>query len=146
MDPGTVPTTGTRTHCTSCGVELNEETAYRRPRSTTWVSRCRVCTRTYRRAWRAEVRAARYVAPTAACSVCGSTDVLTPRGRVRLDATDRDPATGTDRGLLCPGCRTGLAGFSRDPDRLRAAATYLELAQEDSPPAGEPGGIAGQPK
>lgn len=134
-DSGTVPTKKTRTRCANCGVELTEDTAYRRPRSTTWRSQCKACTLVYRRAWRAEVRASRYVAPTETCSVCGSNEVLTPKGRVRLDATDYDPVTGNIRGLLCPGCRTGLTAFGRDPGRLRAAAAYLDQARlADSKP------------
>jgi len=121
------------THSTSCGVELNETTAYRRPGSTTWRSTCNGCARKYRRAWRAEVRAARHVAPTEVCSVCSSSDVLTPKGRVRLNATDRDPATSEVRGLLCPGCRRGLDALERDPDRLRRAVRYIEQ------PPGAPG-------
>ena len=60
--------------------------------------------------------------------MCGSSDVLTPKGRVRLDAADYDPATGEVRGLLRPGCRRGLDALERNADRLRQAAAYVERA------------------
>lgn len=33
------------------------------------------------------------------------------------------------RGLLCPGCNTGLGMFKDSPARLRAAAEYLERSR-----------------
>ena len=72
------------THCTTCGVELTEETASR-SRTGTFRSACKACTATYTRGW-----SQRSLAATDVCSVCAGSGVLTPKGRVRLDATDRD--------------------------------------------------------
>jgi hypothetical protein len=60
------------------------------------------------------------------CAICGR-----PPGRVRL-AVDHDHKSGAVRGLLCGrapkrNCNQGLGYFSDSPERLRAAADYLEL-------------------
>lgn len=43
---------------------------------------------------------------------------------------DHDHDTGVVRGLLCDGCNRTLGIMGEDPQRLRAAATYLERAAD----------------
>jgi hypothetical protein len=51
------------------------------------------------------------------CAVCGAWEGL---------SLDHDHATGKVRDALCRGCNTGLGSLGDDPERLRAAAAYLE--------------------
>lgn len=54
------------------------------------------------------------------CAICGRQN----RGK-RL-VVDHDHATGRIRGLLCTCCNLTLGRMNDDPQRLRAAAAYLE--------------------
>lgn len=72
------------------------------------------------------------------CAICGRHEddlVRTVGGRPRLDGSraTREPLVvdhghdgGQIRALLCNGCNTGLGHFGDDPDRLRAAASWLD--------------------
>lgn len=50
------------------------------------------------------------------CAICGAADVV----------LDHCHASGKARGALCQGCNMGLGQFQDDPQRLRAAALYIE--------------------
>ncbi|MBD5603569.1 MAG: endonuclease VII domain-containing protein [Candidatus Eremiobacteraeota bacterium] len=56
------------------------------------------------------------------CAICG---YIPPDSRPRL-AVDHDHKTNRVRALLCSNCNTGLGMLDDDPERLRAAAAYLE--------------------
>lgn len=58
------------------------------------------------------------------CAIC----CRSRRGR-RL-AVDHCHATGAVRGLLCSSCNQTLGKMGDDPERLRAAAAYLEVVRE----------------
>lgn len=65
-----------------------------------------------------------------ACAIC----------KVSFDTVDRihaDHKHGTwpkqTRALLCPGCNVGLGYFKDDPERMRAAADYVEKHSKNKP-------------
>jgi len=64
----------------------------------------------------------------ARCAICGM-----PLGKrdaaghvPRSAKLDHNHHTGQIRGVLCNRCNLGIGHFDEKPDRLRAAATYLE--------------------
>lgn len=56
------------------------------------------------------------------CAVCGAERSVDGRAL----AVDHDHQTGHVRGLLCSSCNQGIGRFKDNPERLRAAALYLE--------------------
>lgn len=61
-----------------------------------------------------------------ACAICGSSDPGRTNGYFFID---HDHATRAIRGLLCHRCNVGLGMLADDPERLRAAASYIEKAK-----------------
>jgi hypothetical protein len=53
------------------------------------------------------------------CAICGATAQL---------VGDHDHKTGAPRGILCRKCNLAIGNMDDAPDRLRAAAAYLERA------------------
>jgi endogenous inhibitor of DNA gyrase (YacG/DUF329 family) len=56
------------------------------------------------------------------CAICGRHDSQDGRSL----AIDHCHASGKPRGVLCVNCNQGLGKFADNPDRLRAAAEYIE--------------------
>jgi hypothetical protein len=60
------------------------------------------------------------------CAICR--DPVPLRGGPGGSHVDHDHTTGEVRGLLCGNCNHGLGKFRDDPERLRAAISYLTEA------------------
>ena len=71
-----------------------------------------------------------------ACAICGTTDPGKSYWNVDHDhscCAPGSPVCGKCvRGLLCSRCNHGLGNFKDDPDRLRAAITYLTTVNKRS--------------
>jgi hypothetical protein len=55
------------------------------------------------------------------CAICHQ-----PESRPQPLSVDHDHATGRVRGLLCDNCNIAIGKMGDEPNRLRAAATYLD--------------------
>lgn len=60
------------------------------------------------------------------CAICAKAETETRSGKTKALAVDHDHTSGAIRGLLCVACNTGIGKLGDDPERLRAAADYIE--------------------
>ena len=62
------------------------------------------------------------------CAVCGTAKLFTATRRGGNDSLhiDHNHTTGEIRGMLCMSCNRGIGFLADDPQRLRAAADYIE--------------------
>jgi hypothetical protein len=58
-----------------------------------------------------------------ACAICHQPEA---QRRKSVLSVDHDHGSGLVRGLLCHACNVAIGYFSDDPERLRAAADYIE--------------------
>lgn len=61
------------------------------------------------------------------CAICKQPEAITRRSGVQPLSVDHCHETGKIRQLLCGHCNYGLGHFRDSPERLRAAADYLEF-------------------
>lgn len=61
------------------------------------------------------------------CAACGTTE---PGGKSNQWHVDHSHSSRKIRGLLCAGCNIGIGHLGDSPERLRAAAIYIETHQE----------------
>lgn len=128
-----------RTHCADCGVELTEETGYRK-RISDWHSQCKDCKRRARRRKNTDRESTnRLFADRVLCDSCGQPERHTRAGEVRALNKDHDHTTGEWRGVLCSRCNMAIGLLGDNPFLLRAAAAYLEnppglILIDDAPP------------
>lgn len=115
-----------RLSCLDCAVALNDENAYRRGNGARFVSRCRPCHSKARRARHDAAENERRILVGDRCEICGAVETVTRGGKVRRPNFDHNHETGEDRGILCSRCNSGIGLFLDDPERLRAAAAYLD--------------------
>lgn len=96
----------------------------RQQASAKWVAGPR---KEYNLQWRYGLTLAEYEALVAAqgsrCAICGADK---PGGNARTWPVDHCHDSNAVRGLLCVHCNMGIGQFQDDPERLRAAADYIE--------------------
>ncbi len=61
------------------------------------------------------------------CAICGNIERVIHGGRLRSLCIDHNHVTGKIRRLLCSTCNRVLGLMGDDPERLRKAASYLEM-------------------
>lgn len=64
------------------------------------------------------------------CEICGRPETYLQNGKVKPLAIDHCHTTGIVRGLLCHACNAAIGYMADDPERLRAAADYLERSRK----------------
>lgn len=65
------------------------------------------------------------------CAICQQPEAnTTAKTKLGSLAVDHNHKTGKVRGLLCKGCNMALGNMKESPERLRAAAIYLETHNE----------------
>lgn len=62
------------------------------------------------------------------CAICGRPEARKIRGKVTALSIDHCHDSGKVRGLLCSDCNRGIGILGDSPERLRAAADYIERA------------------
>lgn len=81
------------------------------------------------------------------CAICGGEGfVMANCGTYKL-VVDHCHATGTVRQMLCHNCNRALGLLQDDPERIRRAATYIEVHREGAttiPEGSRPEAIAGR--
>lgn len=60
------------------------------------------------------------------CAICFEEETRKRNGRTLPLHVDHNAKTGVVRALLCHRCNTAIGLFREDPNRIRAAADYLE--------------------
>jgi hypothetical protein len=60
------------------------------------------------------------------CAVCGQP----PSGKRDRLVVDHDHVTNKVRGMVCHPCNSGIGLFQDDPERLRAAAQWVQTHRE----------------
>lgn len=60
------------------------------------------------------------------CAICEQPETAIRLGKIKMLAVDHHHGDVVVRGLLCSDCNLGIGKLGDSPDRLRAAAAYLE--------------------
>lgn len=72
----------------------------------------------------------KFAAQNGQCAICEQPEKCrNGQGEPRRLSVDHDHATGAIRGLLCTACNALLGYAEDDPERLEAAARYLEASR-----------------
>lgn len=60
------------------------------------------------------------------CAICARPEKMNAKGKIKPLSVDHDHQTGAIRALLCSDCNTGLGAYDDNPERLEAAAAYID--------------------
>jgi len=105
----------------------------RRAMSARWRERAPHYMRLYLYGLTPEEYDAMMAAQDSRCAICGSAEWPGKDGKPNVDHCAKtvfpgEPKRKFVRGILCGNCNNGLGMFDHDPDRLRAAAEYMDRA------------------